>query len=125
MSRVLPYVLRNPRLEAAFANVTMKTTDKTHGWHHSAECLCSPWNHDRLWVALEDLNSYMSEQVFSWSRSSTGTFDSMRPAHQRFYTFYCAKRHNVQVIAGGIEDLNAHSAFSIMVNTQRPYTYNE
>lgn len=125
MCRVLPEIKRTVNLKKAFQKMTVKTTDKMHGFHHSDDCPCSPWNHDRLWNALDELNSAISEQVFSWFRNYTTTFNTMSPTHQRFYTLYYAKRHNIQVITGDVEHLNAYSGLGAVIRTQRAYECNQ
>jgi hypothetical protein len=57
--------------------------DKWHGYRHTEECACSPWNHDRIWNALEDYNTSIAEQTFSWFRGYASTFNSMRPLRHR------------------------------------------
>lgn len=84
--------------------------DKFHAKGHCAACRCSPLNHPSLARRVAKINTSISEQIFSWFRNYSATFNSMSPDVQRFYVVAYARRHNAMQAAGDIQHLNQFSA---------------
>ncbi|CAE8688578.1 unnamed protein product, partial [Polarella glacialis] len=105
MCKCVDEIQRTPALQNLLRQVKFKSVDKWHGWCHSDGCKCSPWNHERLWRRLGDVNSSVAEQVFSWFRNYTTTLNTMSPVTHRFYVLYYAKLHNVLMLNGDTDHL--------------------
>jgi len=84
--------------------------DKFHAKGHCDSCKCSPYNHLRLSRRLSNVNTSISEQIFSWFRGYASTMNTMNARTHRFYVLVYAKRHNELVIQNEAFHLNPHSA---------------
>ena len=84
--------------------------DKFHAKGHCESCKCSPYNHVRLSRLLSNVNTSISEQIFSWFRGYASTMNTMNARTHRFYVLVYAKRHNELVIQNEAFHLNPHSA---------------
>ena len=84
--------------------------DKFHAKGHCDSCKCSPYNHPRLSRRLSNVNTSISEQIFSWFRGYANTMNTMNARTHRFYVLVYSKRHNELVIQNEAFHLNPHSA---------------
>lgn len=88
-----------------FVNVKHWTTDEWHGHRHNAKCKFSPKNVRGLARHVEQVNTSICEQTFSWFRGYARTLNEMRPLRQRFLVLSYVKAHNELVQAKSLAHL--------------------
>ena len=122
--RVLPEISRTPRLQRLFRGMKYKAVDVWHGYKHGDDCPCSPWNHEYLWTRLEDENTSVAEQVFSWFRSHTAALNSASALHHEFLVLYLCRVHNELMSDGDFSHLPpaAAPASRRQQNSSVPYS---
>ena len=84
--------------------------DKFHAKGHCNKCKCSPSVVPAIDKRLKRVNTSISEQVFSWFRGYSSTFNSMNAKHQRFYVLAYSRRHNHLQKLDDMQHLNPWSA---------------
>ena len=71
---------------------------------------------------VKDVNTSVSEQVFSWFRGYARTFSEMKSLRQRFLVLYYSVRHNALIDAGKTSHLNGFAIGQHRVKKkQQPY----
>ena len=84
--------------------------DKFHAKGHCNKCKCSPSVVPAIDKRLKRVNTSISEQVFSWFRGYSSTFNSMNAKHQRFYVLAYSRRHSHLQKLDDMQHLNPWSA---------------
>lgn len=93
-----------------FKHVKYWIVDKFHAKGHVNSCPCSPHHIHCLKLRVKHVNASISEQVFSWFRGYSHTFNSMARKAQRFYVHLFAKKHNSMIRSGLPNYLNKFAA---------------
>ena len=93
-----------------FKQVKYWIVDKFHAKGHVNSCPCSPLHVHCLKLRVKHVNASISEQVFSWFRGYSHTFNSMARKAQRFYVHLFAKKHNSMIRSGLPNYLNKFAA---------------
>lgn len=93
-----------------FKHVKYWIVDKFHAKGHVNSCPCSPLHVHCLKLRVKHVNASISEQVFSWFRGYSHTFNSMARKAQRFYVHLFAKKHNSMIRSGLPNYLNKFAA---------------
>ena len=121
MCKVVKEIRRTPYLKKLFKPVKILTVDKWHGKKHTDECECNPYNHDRLWNALDNHNSTICESTFAWFRGYARTVNEMSELRNRFVVLAYVKEHNECVKGDDTAYLNEYSATKPNIKLRNSY----
>ena len=83
--------------------------DWWHGFGHSDNCPCNPWEVEELNHRICDVNTSIAEQVFSWFRRYASTLNELRPLRHRFICLLFAAMHNDALGRDEARYINFHS----------------
>ena len=95
--------------------------DKFHAKGHVDACPCHPERVRSLKKQCKGLNTSLSEQVLSWSRGYTNTFNSTSAETHKFYVLAYSRRHNVMTSKKDTAHLNVHATAKKAAQTNRLY----
>ena len=103
-------ILKKASSSTSLKSIKYWCVDKFHAKGHCGRCKCSPLVVPRIDRRLKKVNTSIAEQVFSWFRGYSATFNSMSADHQRFYVKAYSRRHNHMQKLKDLHDLNPWSA---------------
>ena len=97
------------------------TTDKFHGPRHKKNCAANPHTKPRLMARIENLNTSIAEQTFSWFRGYARSMNELRPTRHQFLVLLYAKMHNELMAKGEMSHLNPYSHQNMSKKRPVPY----
>ena len=97
--RVEPLVKKN----GLYKNIRHWIVYKFHAHRHKSSCTCSPLQVRRLKRRVQDLNTSIAEQTFSWFRKYARCVNDLRPKKNKLLILHYVKKHNDLSDAGNCD----------------------
>lgn len=96
-----------------FSQIKYWAVDRFHGTKHGKFSRHSPQNDRNIDKRLKDINTSVTEMIFSWFRGYARVFNGLKKNRHNFLVLYYSKLHKEMVDSGQTSHLNEYKHMNI------------